>query len=292
VNQLTPQAKTFSLDVNGLNIAGIRHTRKGNTVKALCLHGWLDNANSFVPMMPYLPSIDLVAIDMPGHGHSDHSVSGYTLHEYTHWVQLILDALDWQECHIIGHSLGGCIAAMVSAGCPERIQKLALIEASGPMSEEAEGFPDRLKRYLQERRSSHHLAGSRLFTEKEQAGQSRLKAARMDTASASLIIDRQLQSSNDGYRWRFDPLLRSSSAQYQTEAQVQAILNAIECPALTVIAETGFLNNRPQTSERLSSLKNNTVVHLSGHHHVHMDSPEPVAAAINRFFDTVPALGG
>jgi hypothetical protein len=31
---------------------------------------------------------------------------------------------------------------------------------------------------------------------------------------------------------------------------------------------------------------------LPGHHHLHMDTPEPVAAAINRFLDAMPALGG
>ena len=122
--------------------------------------------------------------------------------------------------------------------------------------------------------------------------QSRLKAARMDPLSARLIIDRQIKESDDGYRWRFDPRLRTASAQYQTEAQVHAILGAVTCPALTVVADQGFLCNRTDTAGRLEQLKNHTSEHLTGHHHLHMDSPEPVAAAINRFLGTTPALGG
>lgn len=289
--QLTPLPSTFTLDVNGLRIAGVRHTRKDNVVRMLCLHGWLDNANSFLPMMPYLPSIDLVAIDMPGHGYSDHSSAGYSLAEYAAWTLAIMDALEWEDCHLAGHSLGGCIASMVAAGCPERIQSLLMIEASGALSEEADAFPARLQRFLKERQTPPHLTAKR-FSDKEQAVQSRLNATRMDPMSARLIIDRQMKQSDDGYRWRFDPRLRTASAQYQSEAQVHAILGAITCPTLTVVADDGFLARRSETADRLAQLKHHTSVNLTGHHHAHMDTPEPVAAAVNRFLGTTPEMGG
>ncbi|MEO8000969.1 MAG: alpha/beta fold hydrolase, partial [Arenimonas sp.] len=45
--------------------------------KILCLHGWLDNAASFVPMMPMLEKYNVVALDMAGHGGSQHRMPGY-----------------------------------------------------------------------------------------------------------------------------------------------------------------------------------------------------------------------
>jgi pimeloyl-ACP methyl ester carboxylesterase len=131
-----------------------------------------------------------------------------------------------------------------------------------------------------------------VFSSKNDAIATRLKAATMARLSARLIIDRQVRQDDDGYRWRFDPRWRMASPQYQTEAQVRAILGAVSCPALTVIAEDGLLASREDTEARLACLRSRQSVTLPGHHHLHMDTPEPVAAAINRFLDAVPALGG
>ena len=38
----------------------------------LCLHGWLDNSASFQPLNQYLSDFHVIAIDLPGHGLSDH----------------------------------------------------------------------------------------------------------------------------------------------------------------------------------------------------------------------------
>ena len=44
----------------------------------LMVHGWLDNCYSFVPLLTQLP-LDkrYIAIDLPGHGHSDHIPNNY-----------------------------------------------------------------------------------------------------------------------------------------------------------------------------------------------------------------------
>ena len=41
-------------------------------IPTLALHGWLDNAASFEPIAPLLEQCHLVAVDLPGHGLSDH----------------------------------------------------------------------------------------------------------------------------------------------------------------------------------------------------------------------------
>ncbi|HQC73883.1 MAG TPA: alpha/beta hydrolase, partial [Candidatus Competibacteraceae bacterium] len=42
----------------------------------LAVHGWLDNAASFDALAPLLPELRLVALDLPGHGHSAHRPPG------------------------------------------------------------------------------------------------------------------------------------------------------------------------------------------------------------------------
>jgi len=38
----------------------------------LALHGWLDNAASFIPLAQHLNETNLIALDFPGHGKSEH----------------------------------------------------------------------------------------------------------------------------------------------------------------------------------------------------------------------------
>ena len=52
-------------------LKGLHWARPG-APKVMCLHGWLDNAASFVPLAPYLKDFDLLAIDLAGHGLSSH----------------------------------------------------------------------------------------------------------------------------------------------------------------------------------------------------------------------------
>lgn len=288
-----PRPESISLNINGKTINGIRHRvpDEDAPTKVLCLHGWLDNANSFLPMMSLLPDIDLVAIDMPGHGFSDHLDSTYTVPDSAYWAAAAIKAIGWEQCHIMGHSLGGIIAPLVAVGVPEMVESLILIESSGALTNEADEFVDRLEKSMSDQLEEDKYK-SRVYETKDDAINTRLRSAKMETTSARLIIDRQLAEFEDGWRWRFDPKLRISTAHRLTEAHVREINKRIICPVLTIVAKDGFLTSREQTDERMALIKDHRTVLLAGHHHLHMDTPEPVAAAINQFLGTTPALGG
>jgi len=278
---------------NNISIAGIRQREPGSesTTPVLCLHGWLDNANSFVPMMPYLPDMDLVALDLPGHGHSSHIAGPYNLLDTAVRCLEIADVLQWQQFHVVGHSLGGSIALMLATAAPSRVLSTTSIESAGALSEPTAGFANRLQKAANDRSNPTRFA-SRTFAHWHDAVESRLKAAKMDRLSAELIVRRQLHDTEQGLQWRFDPALRNTSLSYLAETQVEAALAAIECPVHVVIASDGFIVHREELATRLGCIKQLEITELPGNHHLHMDTPEPIAAAINRFLGTKPALGG
>ncbi len=292
-NSPVPRPESVSLNIDGKTIAGIRHrvADEEAPTKVLCLHGWLDNANSFLPMMSLLPEIDLLAIDLPGHGYSDHLDAVYTVPDSAYWAAAAIKAIGWERCHIMGHSLGGIIAPLVAAGAPDMVESLILIESSGAITNEADEFVERLQKSISDRLEPHKYA-SKLYATKNEAVDARLRSAKMETISARLIIDRQVSEFGDGWRWRFDPALRISTAHRLTNEHVKAVNESISCPVLTIVAKDGFLTSRPETAERMAQIKNHKTVTLAGHHHLHMDTPEPVAAAVNQFLGTRPALGG
>lgn len=279
----------IKIQLDGYSLAGLSlSTAKENKHRILCVHGWLDNANSFLPLLPLIDNADIIAIDLPGHGYSAHQNSIYTVAEQSHTLIAVADALGWDTFTLVGHSLGGCIAPFTTTAAKERINQLVLIEALGPRSESAAELPDRLKRYHDDRNAPLKYQ-SRQFDSVDQAIASRLRANKMKPESARLIVERQLQTVTDSsdnsrkWQWRFDKWLRVASPIYFTEEQVQAVLSGINCPVLCILAEDGYLTDRSETMERLEKISDHTLINLPGNHHLHLDEPQPVADEINTF---------
>ncbi|XP_059967692.1 serine hydrolase-like protein 2 isoform X2 [Mesoplodon densirostris] len=99
----------------------------------LCLHGWLDNANSFDRLIPLLPKdFYYVAMDFGGHGLSSHYSPGflYDHQSFVSEVRRVAAALKWNRFSLLGHSFGGTVGGMFSCVFPEMVDKLVLLESS------------------------------------------------------------------------------------------------------------------------------------------------------------------
>jgi len=277
------KAVSISLDTPGGIIHGLQiGTGKAN--KLLCLHGWLDNANSFAPIMPLINDAEIVAIDLPGHGLSEHHSEGfpYTIASYAHRVMQVADALGWEQFTLVGHSLGGSIIPVCAVIAADRIKNLVMIDALGPLSETAQQLPQRLKRFHEDFNDPGKHRG-RIYASVNLAVEARLLATKMHRSSAQLIVERQLAETEQGFSWRFDRQLRLASPAYYTESQVQEMLKAVQCPVLCIIALEGYIIVRDELMLRLAQIENKTVQKIPGFHHLHMDTPEPVATEINQF---------
>ncbi len=280
-----PETNEISLDVEGRKLAALK-INNGKQHRILCIHGWLDNANSFKPLLPLVNNAEIVALDLPGHGHSEHHQSNYSLATEAHTILAAANSLNWDSFTLVGHSLGGCIAPFATVAAKDRIEKLVLIEAAGPRSEPPESLPSRLTQFHQDM-SKPGKYKSRLFDSVEQAIESRLHANKMTHESARLIVERQLKEIHlDGkvkWQWRFDSKLRITSPSYFTESQVQSVLASIDCKVLCILADEGYLLDRAESDDRLKCIKDLTLKKLKGHHHLHLDNPQPVANEINQF---------
>lgn len=273
----------FSLDLPTLRIAG-RRSGNRNGPPLLALHGWLDNAASFAPLSPFFADHDLVAIDLPGHGRSQHRAAGAWYHfiDYGSDVLAVADALGWAHFSLLGHSLGGAIASVLAAAMPERIERLYLVEALGPLSTPEQRLPELLGQALREREA---LVGKQLrrFTSLEQAVAARRTNRDMplDEASARLLVERGVRAVDGGFEWSSDPRLTLTSAMRLSESQVCGYLAGIRCPTRLVLADPPM----PFLDAALMQARTHLVGDLRwqrmhGSHHLHMELPEAVAAAL------------
>ncbi len=254
--------------------------------KILCLHGWLDNAASFMPLMPMLENYNVVAIDMAGHGGSQHRMAGYdyVFVDWIHDVLDVLDCLDWQQAHLLGHSMGGAIATIVAASAPERINKLLLIEALGPIAGKAEEAGERLQHAVAARRYLVSDKAPRIIPDLETAVSARLAASQMTRDAARLIVQRNLQAVPGGFVWRSDPRMMLPTHVRTGEDFVRSWIRAIEAPTLVIAADPAPIYfTAEQRAGRLAELKNGRIEVITGGHHLHMEQPDIIGKIIQDF---------
>lgn len=118
-------------EVDGLRI---RYARKGasNGVPVLFIHGfggdldnWLFNIDAVGEKSP------VIALDLPGHGQSTVRLPGASIEALAGFVARFMDVLDVEQAHLVGHSVGGAIAAQMALDHPRRVASVALIGSAG-----------------------------------------------------------------------------------------------------------------------------------------------------------------
>lgn len=289
--------REFQLDIAVGRIHGLRQGEPGQP-RVLALHGWLDNAASFVPLAAHLPGLDLVAVDLPGHGRSAHLPPGadYSFAGALHSVLDIADALGWERFALLGHSMGAGIASLLAAACPQRVARLVAIEALGALPEQEENTVQRLRDAVATGRT---LGGKRLrmFTELDTPVRARTLArtGAIGEAAARLLVERGVREveAGDGRRgwvWSSDPRLTLPTLVRMTPGQVRALIRGIECPTRVIHADPPqpYLPE-PMRSAHAALLPDGELHVLPGGHHLHMEQPAGVAAAIGDFLHASPA---
>jgi pimeloyl-ACP methyl ester carboxylesterase len=259
---------------------------KGARIKAIALHGWLDNCGSFDPMAEIFSDIDLVALDSAGHGHSDfRSPDG----QYLIWGEVsetfaVADHLGWETFTLIGHSRGAGIAAISAGTFPERIEKLVLIEGGVPLPMEAKDVPENLAKHILD---NQRLSGTRgsVFGSRQKAIEARADGfTKIRLATAGILAKRSLVKDGEGYRWHADPRLKAPSSLKLTHDQIDAFLGRISAPTLLIEGKQGLWQNMPFRPHHIARIKQLEEIVLEGGHHLHMeDSVSECADAITHF---------
>ena len=253
----------------------------------LALHGWLDNANSFALLAPELAQRwHVIALDLPGHGHSDHLPPGVGYH-FTDYVRSVLAVgamLPVARFHLLGHSMGAGIASLVAAAIPQCVDRLLLIEGLGPLGDDGSHTLQRFRDALAA--TPPDTRALRRFSDIEQAVNARVIVSGLRAELAYPIVERGLHTADDGLHWRTDPRLRRATAVRLAETQIRSILGGIEAPTSVLLADpvTSYLPAALMTA-RAACVASIQMQHMVGGHHLHLEHPEAVAAWISARLD-------
>jgi pimeloyl-ACP methyl ester carboxylesterase len=258
-----------------------------NGLPILALHGWMDNANSFVPLAPYLSEFRLVALDLPGQGLSQWRPPGSHYHfiDFCADILFAADALEWQNFSILGHSFGAAIGLVSACMVPERIDRLALIDNFGPRVDTGINSIQRLRHAYRDLRLLNNKKQSR-FKQVADATRVRQLVSDLDVKNTEYLLQRGLKETTEGYTWTSDPQLKMASPAYIHELQLLSYLQHLKAPSLLIRAQSGHLFNSKDLEARYKLLDELQIVNLPGGHHVHMETPETVGKYLTHFFKT------
>jgi len=112
-------------DVNGIKIC---YEIYGEGAPVILLHGFAMYKEFWFAQIGELSKyFKLLAIDIRSCGKSTHPVKPYTISDVPEDLKGLMDYLDVEKAHIIGHSYGGMIAQKFALYYPERLNKLILL---------------------------------------------------------------------------------------------------------------------------------------------------------------------
>ena len=90
-------------------------------------------------MRPLAERFTVIAPDLLGHGESAKPRADYSVAAYANGMRDLLDVLDIDTATVVGHSLGGGVAAQLTYQHPTKVDRLALV-ASGGVAREVSPF--------------------------------------------------------------------------------------------------------------------------------------------------------
>ena len=129
-----PATSSEEPEVQWVTIHGYKraYVMAGTGPAVLLIHGIGDNSNSWADLIRDL-SVDhtVIAPDLLGHGRSDKPRADYSVAAYANGMRDLLAVLGVDRATIIGHSLGGGVAAQFAYQFPERCERLVLVSSGG-----------------------------------------------------------------------------------------------------------------------------------------------------------------
>jgi pimeloyl-ACP methyl ester carboxylesterase len=114
-----------SVDVDGCRLA---YARRGAGPPVLLIQGVGVHGEGWRPQIDTLAGrCSCVWFDNRGVGQSQPPTADLSVDRMARDAAAILDAEDWPDAHIIGHSLGGLVAIRLALSVPARVRSLSLL---------------------------------------------------------------------------------------------------------------------------------------------------------------------
>jgi pimeloyl-ACP methyl ester carboxylesterase len=253
------------------------------------LHGFLDLNWCWQPVVEagLQGLFHVVAPSMRGHGDSDWVGPGgyYHFADYLADLEDLLRQVGRARVSLVGHSMGGSVAAYFAGTFPERIFKLVLLEGMGPPLGLQTG-PERTATWIREWSQARGRAPSSLESIADAAARIRRHDPMVSVEEAERLARHATRLNTAGQLiWKHDPI-HLTTAPYGFEVTVaERFWCAITCPTLLVDgAQSSFHLPLDDLDRRRLAFAHAESVTLEGAGHMmQRHRPRALAELLTRF---------
>lgn len=248
----------------------LRAVRAGAGTSIVLLHGYGESLIAWRALFDRLAhGADVVALDLPGFGLSSKPASGYATDSLAADVLRALDALGIERTVLVGHSLGGAVAAAASITAPGRVRALVLVDPAVVTSLRLDEAVRRLKAGIAE-----YEALRPRFT----SPHDRAWLAEPDSEATAYT-----PAGDSTYREALQAVLREFDFGYLSAGRSRLV----RTPTLLIWGEFDQLLPRGLGEALARELPNaRLAIVRRSWHRPHVERPDEVAALIVQFLDT------
>ncbi|WP_444996997.1 alpha/beta fold hydrolase [Aliikangiella sp. IMCC44359] len=272
----------YKIDIHGVKCSIVDSGKKKSDQTILAIHGRLDNAATFFTLWPLMPDYRFIAIDLPGHGKSEHLGAGgyFNYLDIIDTIYVAIQKLNLSHVILLGHSMGGAYCALFASIFPELVSHVISIEALGPLVYSPEKMLNNIKMSIVER---NKVKRKNTFMNLEHAISTRAKASHLPNHLMKNIVKRgTLSNEQQQIVWSTDKRVKLPMLYDLNEQQVMQFLAEISCPLLYIEGDKGMFSNdqmitRNQMNKRMHTISDVTKIIIQGGHYLHLENPDKVA---------------
>ena len=270
--------------VRGLRYA-VEETGEGEPL--VLLHGFTGCAANWRPLLPHLAERHrVIAIDLPGHGHSDApaTVARYKMPRVAADLVELLTRRAAAPAHWLGYSMGGRLALYMAVRQSSVVRSLTLVSATAGLASAAE---------RQARRAADEALAARIerdgvaaFVAEWEQNPLFAGLARLPEQARATLHEQRLGNSPLGLA----NILRGMGAGAQPS--LWSRLAAVAAPALLIAGQQDA--KFVALNQRLAATLPNATLRLipNAGHVVQMEQPEAFLAAAAEFLERLYENGG
>jgi pimeloyl-ACP methyl ester carboxylesterase len=279
------------LTVRGLRIHVTRWGPPPSQERApvFLLHGWQDTADTFQFMVDaFAQEHSLLALDWRGFGASEWSGDGYWFPDYIADLEGLLDQLSpSQPARLVGHSMGGNIAAMYAGLRPERVRWVVNLEGFGMERADSAQAPVQMCKWLDQVKTP--LVSKDYASFEQFASVIAFRYPRFSAAQADFIARAWGKREPNGrVSLVGDPRHRWVNPMVYKRQDAEFIWRGLKAPMLLLIGDESEIRPRLAADGSEDALRRNfpgaEIAHVpGGGHMLHIERADLIAPLVETF---------
>ncbi|CAM4923804.1 unnamed protein product [Rotaria socialis] len=269
-----------------------------DTKKIICIHGWLDNVNSFLPLAEKLvndrPNYEIFAYDRAGHGFSSHLPKGceYSMAGVIEDLRTVILHLGWDKTKfsMLGHSYGAVFGMVYAACYPEEVECIVAMDnvpsSETPPEDIFKCYRSRIDASLQYHtkpvRTLHHDLSYEALQQL-----TKFRRPGLTDEGAKLIVERTVRLDKDNkLSATMDEAIKVLPIYPFTDELSRSVTQAMKASIFVIFASNSDRSKYKKTLDYLKECNPNyELAIINGPHDFHLTNAKEVVDLVKRYFD-------